>query len=110
MYWIFQGSVPETYKRCCQLGNNWAEEDLVCASFPTPVAGVAQEFQKICLTAVSICCNQKLRDKQCQDGVKAAKNDESCIRASNKPGADSFKVRQYKITFFNKIPIKIKLR
>lgn len=85
-------AVPDTYKRCCSLGGNWAEEDLVCASFPTPVAGVAEEHQKICLAAINICCNQKHRDKQCENGVKVAKSGESCTKVVNKPGADYFKV------------------
>lgn len=91
--WRYQAesAYAETFKKCCDLGNKWADEELNCAEFHSPIAGITNEEQNMCLSSVKLCCQKNHKESQCNAGQIAAKNDVSCTPSASKPGSENFK-------------------
>ncbi|CAL4065446.1 unnamed protein product, partial [Meganyctiphanes norvegica] len=80
------GDLEAVLGRCCLLGNNWARQKRLCATFPGPVPDLAAEQQSVCLTSASVCCLRYYREQQCSQGRSAAQTGLDCLRRAQEGG------------------------
>jgi len=73
-----KGDFEQPLSHCCNLGQQWGQENLQCTAFPAPVVGIPNEQQAVCLSAVHICCLRKHRERQCDLGKQSARADREC--------------------------------
>lgn len=77
------------FKKCCDMGTNWASEGLECSKFSGPVPGIPKLQQTICMKAVDLCCLRSHRDKMCEEGKNDARNSANCAEVNSNNVGDS---------------------
>lgn len=83
---------PGVLDQCCLTGMQWVNASMGrCTGYMGPVAGIASESQRACLSVLEVCCLKQVGLDMCEAGKQLALDQQLCTARDFDPGSEQLR-------------------